>query len=47
MAMFNAWRPRKLLEQGDQQVKEARRFLQHHGAGLDEARRVQAESLLE
>jgi hypothetical protein len=46
MAMFNAWRPKLLLKQGDQQVEEAHQFLQYYAAGLSEARRDQAEDLL-
>jgi hypothetical protein len=46
MAIFNAWRPKKLLEEGNQQVEEARQFLQYYAARLSEARRDQAEDLL-
>jgi hypothetical protein len=46
MAIFNSWRPQKMLEEGDQQIQEARLFLQNYGARLTQARRYQAEDLL-
>jgi hypothetical protein len=46
MTIFDSWRLQKLLEEGNQQRREADLFLRNYGARLTEARRVQAEDLL-
>ena len=46
MAIFNSWRPQKLLEEGDQQAEEAHHFIHNYRARLSAAKRDQAEDLL-
>jgi len=46
MWSFNALRPRKLEEQGDQYVSKAQRLLNTRGAELSPSRRKPAEDLI-
>lgn len=50
MLTFNAWRPKKLIEQGDQLILAAiyeLHLLETYGAELSQSRRNQAQSLLD
>lgn len=50
MLTFNAWRPNKLVEQGDQLISAAiyeLHLLEAYGAALSQSRGNQAQSLLD
>jgi len=47
MLTFSAWRPKILVEHGDQQLSEALRLLASYGPELDQPRRNQARGLVD
>ena len=47
MLTLNAWRPKKLIEQGDQKILAAIRSLEAYGTELSQSRRNQAQGLLD
>ena len=47
MPTFNTWRPKRLVEHGDDQISVATRLLVSYGAKLDQSKRDHAQSLLD
>jgi hypothetical protein len=47
MLTLNAWKHKKLVERGDQQILAAVRLLEAYGAELCQSRRNQAQGLLD
>ncbi len=47
MLTFDVWRPKKLVEHGDQQISAAVHLLASYGAQLSRSRRDQAQGLLD
>ena len=47
MLTFSTWRPRILVEHGDQQLSVARHLLAAYGPELDQPRRSEARGLVD